>query len=109
MKRLVLPAVVSIVACAGDLVKPDAGLDPGSGRFVHTMNGDGTTNTTVDASSETEWYFIDLESQREIMTRAPESSRDWDLGFNRFRVRSNGGIGGSGGMEVAIVPNADFA
>jgi hypothetical protein len=111
MRRIGFIAALFFASCAGDLDpgRPDAGGDPSSGPFDHETNADGTTTTVVEATSETAWLYLDLETKNEVMPAAPESSRDWDLGFNRFRIKTNGGIGGSGGMKVAILPNADFA
>lgn len=98
MKQLVL---VVLVGCAEDL-RPDpsdggpAGdaLPPGS--FVTDALPDGTRVSIVDSSSAEEWIYIDFETMTKLDETGP-----WDLRFQRFHISTNGGVSGSGGVEVA--------
>jgi HmuY protein len=117
MKRplhLCLPFVAALAAgCASDLEPapvPDGGGGGAGGAHVrHADAPDGTTTTVVDASDKTSWIYLDLETKREVAPTTPASSRDWDLGFQRFKLKINGGSSGSGDMAVAAVSGSDLA
>jgi len=108
--------VASAAACAPELERGeerprDAGRDPGdagqaevSGKFTHRAQADGSLRTTVDATLDSEWQYLDLDTRE-----ADADETRWDLGFSRFRIRVNGGAGGPGGVEVAALPDEDFA
>lgn len=105
---------LTLLACAGPLRDELASDDddnenePARGRVTITQESDGSFSAEVDASSEVEWVYFDLETAREVFPRDPEDSPDWDLAFQRFRIKSNGGISGSGGVSVAILKDTDF-
>lgn len=114
---LALAVLLALPACADDLRDdppddPDDPMDDAdptpSGHITHTDNGDGTTTTVVDARDYEVWIYLDLESKEEKTPNAPETSNGWDLGFQRFEVKVNGGVSGAGGMEVAVLPGEDF-
>ena len=69
---------------------------------------DGVTSTLVDATSEEDWVYIDFERCETVSVSDPETDQSWDIGFRRFNPKVNGGISGSGGMEVATLAGADF-
>lgn len=75
---------------------------------MNTDNADGTTTTRVDANEANVWVYIDLETASEVVPINPGSNAEWDLAFQRFKIKSNGGVSGSGGVEVAVLPDADF-
>jgi hypothetical protein len=110
---LALAGALVLGACSEDLAPgtPDAGIVDGDGgpitpsKVKTTDNGDGTFTTIVDAVSMTEVTGFDFQTRTE---HAP-SDKVWDLWFRRFEVRSNGGVNGEGGVEVAVLPLADFA
>lgn len=120
MKTTLRPLSLALLMCsvaAGcvDLRPPDAGNDgaspndAGVGRIVSTDKGDGTTQTDVDATSETDYVYFDFESQREVAPGTPGSSAAWDIAFERFKIKVNGGTSGTGNVAVAALPNATFA
>jgi hypothetical protein len=86
--------------------KPDASLaDSGPlGRYTTTRGSDGTYTTIIDSTSATDWTYGDFETGMESVATGP-----WDLRFQRFHISTNGGISGSGGVEVAPVPGVTFA
>lgn len=102
----------SLAACSEDLslANVDAGMpgDDGGGmpsRVTTIDNGDGTFTTSVDATSMDAWIGFDFQARKE----ATETDASWDLGFKRFEIKTNGGVTGAGGVEVAALPEADFA
>ncbi len=77
-------------------------------------------SATIDASDYDLWVYLDLESGlfvnptdsgsgARMNMEAPEDSLDWDLAFQRFKVKSNGGISGNGGVEGVRLDGVDFA
>lgn len=96
------------LACAPDLGETldDTGEDAfeDSERIEHEALGGGVLRTTIDASDEAEWVYLDVDTGAE----ASPDDASWDLGFRRFDIIVNGGINGDGGIEVAFVEAADF-
>lgn len=87
----------------------DGAVPPVSGNFTHTRLEDGTIETLVNASSTTEWHYLDLETGLAVMPTDPGADHAWDLSFQRFLILSNGGASGSGGALVARVEGESFA
>jgi hypothetical protein len=75
---------------------PD-GIASESGSFMHRGRA-GVIETLVNASSETEWQSLDLETGEQT-----EDKTKWDISLSRFRVRINGGMSGPGSVEVATL------
>jgi hypothetical protein len=70
--------------------------------------GDGSTLTRVDATKSDLWVYLDLETGAEAFPAVPGTSPAWDLGFPRFKIKTNGGVNGEGGMEGVALPGASF-
>lgn len=119
MRGLVLVGLITcmacVTACAPSLRPEDdgGGGDGGGtntqGKITTVDNGDGTFTTTVDATSETEHVYFDFETQSEKTVDKPLNSTEWDLGFMRHLIPSNGGVSGPGGVMVAPLDGNDFA
>lgn len=99
---LLLSAVLAL-GCR-ESIRPDAGVPPSSGAFTHEVGQDGVITTVVDATSQEEWRYLDLD------TGAATDAADvaWDLRFRRFFILSNGGASGPGGVLVARVESPSF-
>lgn len=80
----------------------DAGIPPASGAFRHSVEG-GVVTTIVDATSMDVWQHLDLDTGL-----STDESDAWDLAFSRFRIRTNGGASGPGGVQVAALPGQSF-
>jgi hypothetical protein len=92
--------------CAEDL-KLDS--DDGPAQTVATEPLDeGSFMTRVDASSSDEWIYFSFVSGGQVIPLDPANSSDWDLGFQRFHIISNGGASGSGGASVAVLAEQAF-
>jgi hypothetical protein len=108
MKRMMLVAIAASVAACADEIPHDhpEPVDPVDGAHVtHVDNGDGSTTTTVDASSMSDWIYLDLDAGAEV----DADDATWDLAFQRFLIIVDGGVSGDGGVEVAILDGGDFA
>jgi heme-binding HmuY-like protein len=66
-------------------------------------NGDDTFTTRVLADDADAWVYFDFQSGAQVTPEEPEDDDGWDLAFQRFHVRSNGGSSGSGDAEVAVL------
>jgi hypothetical protein len=87
--------------------QPDGGVTVDStkptGPFGTARNSDGTYTTVVDSTSTEAWTHGDFETGMITDANGP-----WDLRFQRFHISTNGGVSGSGGVEVTPVA-APFA
>jgi hypothetical protein len=91
------------VGCAADLKANQDGPDTVP-IFSSESLDDGVTSTLIDASNDQIWRYFDLDTSAGVT----EDDASWDLKFCRFKVLSNGGVTGEGGVEVAAIENADF-
>lgn len=110
-KPLVLASalLLSIAACAPDL-RPDAAApadaaDSPTGPFVQTTREGSVYVSRVDATSSERWIHLDFDR----VISAPGDSGEvspspgWDVAVQRFKVMSNSGVSGTGGVGVARV------
>jgi hypothetical protein len=105
---------LSIFGCAAELAHGDE--DAGQlYTAIEVLDEDGDVITTrVDATSDSEWIYMDLETNAEVDSDEP----NWDVAFQRFSIMLNGGASGEGDVEVAVLearfddvdtaPDADF-
>ena len=102
-----LLGVLLALGCASDLVPSEDGEAHSSleaGGIQTTENDDGTHTTVVDASDNDIWLAFDFESGEQV-----DSDGDsWDISFQRFKIKSNGGISGDGAVAVAVLDGEDF-
>ena len=107
------PFVVSLLfplglGCAPSIDNTDSNGEDTAGGIDNVTNPGGTTTTLVDATSQESWIYLDFESGRLVEVATPESDTTWDVGFQRYNVKLNGGVSGSGDMEVAISDSVVF-
>jgi hypothetical protein len=51
---------------------------------------------TVNATSSTTWKYFSFEKNDTVTVADPSTSTGWDLAFQRYRIRTNGGRSGGG-------------
>ncbi len=96
-------AFLPLLAVAGCLKSIDpGGDDTGQGSTVQPGEA------VIDATSETNWVYLDLERARVVTPADPADDPSWDMGFRRYKVSSNGGVSGTGGLEVSPRFGADY-
>lgn len=96
---IVLPA-----GCAEDLKTTGAPGDGGAADvppISSTRSGELVT-ADIDATWPEKWVLLDLETDAQV---SDDKAKAWDLGFQRFKVKSNGGVSGTAGAEVAVLEN----
>lgn len=97
---MLLPSLL-LLACAPS-------LDPGDKDDTASQSEVQPGEAVVDATSESNWAFLDLEAAAIVTVDDPATSLAWDMGFRRYKVMLNGGASGSGGMEVVPLPGVDY-
>lgn len=50
----------------------------------------------INSSSSTIWKYFSFEKNDTVTITDPLTSKGWDLAFQRYRVKTNGGLSGSG-------------
>lgn len=94
------------VADGGDKADPNAVLDGGipvhTGKFKSSEDK-GSILTVVDATDMNTWQQLDLDTGKES-----SDDKAWDLGFLRFKIRSNGGATGHGGVFVVQLKGQSY-
>ncbi|NOK39030.1 hypothetical protein HMI49_38175 [Corallococcus exercitus] len=107
--------LAGLATACGDDLQPTPGpgedenpvVTPQDGaNLKHQDNGDGTFTSVVDATDPAAWVAMDLDSGKQVS--ATEDAL-WDLAFQRYTVKTRGGVSGTGGVRVAIVPGTSFA
>ncbi len=59
---------------------------------------------SLDVTSFTKWVYVSLSSGKIVEVTDPKNDMNWDLGFHRWDVRTNGGLSG-GGQGAALQLN----
>jgi hypothetical protein len=92
--------------CADDL-KPSPGPADAGGDVapVSSVRAGDNVTTTVDATWPDTWVYFDFETGAEAVSPDTTGARSWDLAFQRFKVKANGGVNGTAGVEVAMIEN----
>lgn len=75
---------------------------------THSEDEESTTITTINASCEENWVYLNLSDKTEVSPETPEDSVQWDIGFQRFKIKSNGGISGSQNVMITVVTDTAF-
>jgi hypothetical protein len=82
---LILSYAIAFSSCKKD--EPD--LNPADGKTV-----------TIDATDYEEWTYFSFSTGDVLIVSNPETETNWDLGFLRNHIKTNGGTSGSGMGEV---------
>lgn len=73
--------------------------------MTNTELAGGVTKTVVNASNSSTAIYIDLGWKTEVFPKAPGESADWDLSFQREKIKANGG---PGEVRIATLAGANF-
>ncbi len=113
--RLLAPVALLLGACAPDIGgdtdsgTPDTSDTPPTDSATDTASGGEPVETEVDARDYESWVSMNLWTGSVVDVTAPEADDTWDIAFQRFSVKLNGGVSGAGGVEAAWVEGADYA
>ena len=53
----------------------------------------------IDSTDSTSWVYYDLESSS-VISQADVSEENWDIAFQRYIIKINGGVSGTGEVEI---------
>ena len=67
------------------------------------------TMFTVDATSREAWTYFSFAKSGVVEVADPANSMGWDLGFQRTKVKLNGGISGAGKGRAVMLTDMDFS
>jgi len=102
-------AALCLLGCAPDL------RDKLETDTVDTVDTSDVTHTdlpadllVIDATDSVAWVYFDLETRAVVTPALPEDTSEWDLAFRRFRIKVNGGVSGTGGVEAAELRGGDY-
>ena len=62
----------------------------------------------LDATSNEKWSYWDIDQDSLVEIVEPKDNKDWDLAFQRFKIKINGGESGSSRVQIALIKNSDF-
>jgi hypothetical protein len=99
--------LLCLAGCADDLAAPQDGADAAPSRIATTTAADGSRTTRVEATSESDWVYLDLDAAREV-----DAAGAWELGFRRFEVTLAGGLAYEDGASfegMTAAPGGDYA
>ncbi len=112
---LVVLATTLSGACAAELTPGD---DEGGGPMTvdemggpnigHTHEDDDVISTSVDATAEDVWVYLDLDDGQQLEVSDPRADPDWDIAFQRFNIKLNGGDSGTAGVEAILLEDMAF-
>lgn len=107
-RPLLAVLLASCLAACGEDIHAEPGPEPAPeeqapAKIRHTVQADGSVITVVDATDALVWVGLDLDTRERV---DPALASAWDLSFQRFHVRSRGGVNGTGGVQVAVLPDA---
>ena len=67
-----------------------------------------TLTFTIDATNEEAWAYFSFASGDTVNVEDAENSEVWDIGFQRTKVKLNGGISGPGMSSVVMLTETSF-
>ena len=93
----------STASCSsGDAVAP-------LGRATFTAGAESTT-VDVDSSDEDAWVHLDLTNATQVVPASPNNDpTGWDIAWKRSDIKVNGGVSGSGIVEIYAGLREDWA
>jgi hypothetical protein len=109
---------VLLAACGGgsggsastesDSSTPDTNA-PDTTKACAAADANGVIECTVDATSFSDFAYLDLDAAELVSNDAVDASGDprWDLGLRRFGVILNGGASGAGAVGGAVLDSQD--
>jgi hypothetical protein len=97
-------------ACAPELVLDQENTTSDASQSSEKTPTEPSPNagTQIDASGEDSWTYFSLVAGKTVKVKDPATSKDWDLGFRRFVIMTNGGVSGKGGVKVAVLKDKDW-
>ena len=70
-----------------------------------TIDGD---FVNIDSSNANYYIYVAMMDASEVVPENPDDSAEWDLAFKRYTILHNGGISGTGGMEILKISDMNW-
>lgn len=74
-----------------------------------------SSELVIDTTSYEEWTYFDLDlyiddpsCMESCRGRSVDDLTGWDIALQRFKIMSNGGVSGSGDVEIAIIKDQSY-
>ena len=97
---VLLTGLVTFTSCSKDDNKTPTPTPPqNTAKEVKNLN----------ASDEQKWVYFSFQTGTTVEVINPKTTDNWDIAFNRYNIRTNGGVSGIGEAEVVNTNSKDFA
>lgn len=97
---VLLTGLVAFTSCSKDDNKTPTPIPPQNiAKEVKNLN----------ASDEQKWVYFSFQTGTTVEVTNPKTTDNWDIAFNRYNIRTNGGVSGIGEAEVVNTNSKDFA
>jgi PKD repeat protein len=71
-------------------------------------NENGIAIRQLDATHNDEWVYFDLASNAVVYPQNPANSNEWDIAFQRFKIKTNSGVSGTANVLAAALKDTAF-
>lgn len=110
---LFLSGIVVFTHCADTLLTVEGypGRPSGGPKITTSTTvslGGGLYETNIDATSYGEWAYYDFEVMDQVSVASPASNNAWDMAFQRFMIKVNGGASGNAGVNLMALNTDSF-
>jgi hypothetical protein len=99
---VLLTGLVAFTSCSKDDNKTPTPTPPTPQNTVKEVKN-------LNASDEQKWVYFSFETGTIVEVTNPKTTDNWDIAFNRYNIRTNGGVSGIGEAEVVNTNSKDFA
>ncbi|MFT3930892.1 MAG: HmuY family protein [Spongiibacteraceae bacterium] len=109
------PALRACFLCCGLLLitallgcDQSSKLDDDTTATETASNSNGVATRALDATRSDAWVYFNLADNAVVYPAQPENSREWDIAFQRFKIKTNSGVSGNGGVQITALQNTAF-
>lgn len=88
--------------------KPPESNDAQGSQITKETIATGVYKIKVNATSQVDWIYFDLETGTQLDVTQPMVNSQWDMSFQRFKIKINGGNSGSAGNALQPLKGQDF-
>ena len=108
LNRRIGCALLLLAALSGCNVKSKLNSDTTAPATSTASTENGIATRVLDAADTDAWVYFNLTDNAVVYPAQPQNSREWDIAFERFKIKVNGGVSGSGGVRVAALQHTAF-
>lgn len=97
--------LIALSGCGAKSSLDDETTEPES---TPVNTADGIATQILDATNNEVWVYFNLADNAVVYPAQPASSTAWDIAFQRFKIKTNSGISGNGGVQIAALKDTAF-